>query len=459
MIDNSKKFEELRTKYKTFTYEGFSITNSKNEFEVKYKFSIEGLTTFEPGFKIDKSTIKYNEGILDNCKNAIFHIGLIELISYWKATCSPNVIIKAGYINQEQINWFKKLYFYGLGELFYTNGINTNIDDFMNISCESNETYIDTINLKDDGYLIPIGGGKDSCVTLEMLKKESDNYCLIVNPKPVTLACAQTAGYDDSRIIKVQRRIDKNLLDLNAQGFINGHTPFSSMLAFLSSFIADAIGKKYVALSNESSANESNVEGEKINHQYSKSLEFENDFREYKQKYLDTNVEYFSFLRPLNELQIAKLFSKLENYHPIFKSCNVGSKGETWKWCCNCPKCLFVYIILSPFLYKEKLINIFGEDLFTREDLLKTFVELTGNGETKPFECVGTYEEVCFAISKTISKLQESLQEEELPYLLKYYKENFKLSNLNDDLTARYVNENNLTEEQNKILKEAIFND
>ena len=112
-----------------------------------------------------------------------------------------------------------------------------------------------------------------------------------------------------------------------------------------------------MALSNESSANESNVQGEKINHQYSKSFEFENDFRKYYNKYLKRNVEYFSFLRPLNELQIAMAFSKFEKYHTIFKSCNVGSKGAEWKWCCNCPKCLFVYIILSPFLYKQKLIN------------------------------------------------------------------------------------------------------
>lgn len=457
MIDNSNKFKELRNKYKTFIYEDFTITNLKEEFIVKYKFTIENLTTFEPEIKINKTNLNLNEEILANCKNAIFHIGLIELISYWKATCSPNVIIKAGYINEEQINWFKKLYFYGLGELFFTNGIKTTINDFMNITCESNEKYVDTINIMNDGYLIPIGGGKDSCVTLETLRNEKDNYCLIINPKPVTLNCAEIAGYNDNKIIKVYRTIDKNLLELNKQGFINGHTPFSSLLAFLSSFIADAIGKKYIALSNESSANESNVEGEKINHQYSKSVEFENDFRFYANKYLKSNVEYFSFLRPLNELQIAMAFSKFEKYHNIFKSCNVGSKGETWKWCCNCPKCLFVYIILSPFLYKEKLVNIFGEDLFERQDLLKTFIELTGNGETKPFECVGTYEEVCFAITKTITNLCEN--KIELPYLLNYYKENFELSNLENDLTKNYFKENNLTENQNKILKEEIFND
>lgn len=465
MLDNSIKFKDLREKYNTFIYDSFSVENSEEEIIIKFKFIIENLTTFEPELRILKSNlnIKIDDKLIENSKNAIFHMGLIELISYWKSTCSPNVIIKAGYINDEQINWFKKLYYYGLGELFYTNGIKISIDDFMNITCESNDIYEDATNFQNSGYLIPIGGGKDSCVTLECLKNEKDNYCLIVNPKPVTLNCAKAAGYADDRIVKVIRRIDTNLLDLNKQGFINGHTPFSSMLAFLSYFIADIIGKKYIALSNESSANESNVDGEKINHQYSKSVEFENDFRYYSAKYLKRNTEYFSFLRPLNELQIAMVFSKFEKYHPIFKSCNVGSKGETWKWCCNCPKCLFVYTILSPFLYREKLVNIFGEDLFEREDLLTTFVELTGNGETKPFECVGTYEEVCFAISKAISNIENGkvsgIENGELPYLLKYYKDNFKLSNLKIDLTKNYYPENNLTEEQTKILKEEIFND
>lgn len=465
MLDNSNKFKELREKYNTFIYDSFSVENTEDEIIIKFKFIIENLITFEPELKILKSNlkVKIDDKMIENCKNAAFHMGLIELISYWKSTCSPNVIIRAGHINDEQINWFKKLYFYGLGELFFTNGIKINLDEFMNITCESNEIYEDIVNKDNNGYLIPIGGGKDSCVTLECLKNEKDNYCLIVNPKPVTLSCAEAAGYSDDRIIKVIRKIDTNLLDLNKQGFINGHTPFSSMLAFLSYFIADIIGKKYIALSNESSANESNVDGEKINHQYSKSVEFENDFRFYSSKYLKRNTEYFSFLRPLNELQIAMAFSRFEKYHPIFKSCNVGSKGETWKWCCNCPKCLFVYTILSPFLYKEKLVNIFSEDLFAREDLIDTFIELTGNGETKPFECVGTFEEVCFAISKTISNIENNkangVENTELPYLLKYYKDNFKLSNLEIDLTNNYYPENNLNEEQTKILKEEIFND
>lgn len=253
---------------------------------------------------------------------------------------------------------------------------------------EYNLNYEKINNSNLSGILIPIGGGKDSCVTAELLSEEKDNnLCLIIGGKEPSVKSAEIAGYGD-KIVYVKRTIDKNLLELNKQGFLNGHTPFSSMLAFLAYLIAYLTGKKYVALSNESSANESNVEGENINHQYSKSFEFEQDFREYADKYLNAGVEYFSMLRPLNELQIAMLFAKNEKYHKIFRSCNVGSKSTPWEWCGICPKCLFVYIILSPFLYKEKLVEIFKDDLYERKSLLNTFIELCGYGETKPFECV-----------------------------------------------------------------------
>ena len=461
-MDKSKQFEQFRKEYNTFKFKKYTIDEDNEAINIQYDFEITDLTEFKPTIKILKKDMKLKK-ISNNkyIENMVFHIGLIELISYWKCTCSPNVIIECGYLNNEQINWFKKLYFYGLGELFFTNNIKTNIDDFMNIKCYGEKIELDDNREIDEdfkGYIIPIGGGKDSIVTLETLNLDKEqNYTLIINPKPVTLKCAEIAGFENDNIIEVYRKIDKNLIDLNGKDFINGHTPFSSLLAFLSYFIAYITEKKYIALSNESSANESNVVGEKINHQYSKSYEFENDFAEYSKKYLKKPIKYFSFLRPLNELQIAKIFSKHEKYHKIFKSCNVGSKEKEWKWCCKCPKCLFVFIILSPFLYKEKLINIFNKDLFEDKELLNTFIELIGHGETKPFECVGTFEEVNFAISKTIDNLEK--EKKDLPYLFHFYKENYQMSDLSIDILKRYNEENNLNKEQNDILKEEVFND
>ena len=479
-------FNELREKYKYFYYNGFEIIDGKNEITLKFDFEIPNLTSFYPTTTILKKNFKFKSVNSIQAKNMAFNIGLIELISYWKCACPQNVFIKCGYLDANQVAFWKKLYFNGLGELFYRNNIKTDINSFMNIeigepNAEMNETQYknnkamsniekdklntnitrfeyDRINDPSSGYIVPIGGGKDSVVTLETLPLDRKNdFCLIINPKPVTLKCAELAGFGSNNIIEIKRTIDTNLINLNSKGFINGHTPFSAMLAFTSYFVAYLLGKKYISLSNENSANESNVKGENINHQYSKSFEFECDFENYADKYLKAPVKYFSFLRPLNELQIAKLFSKCEKYHKVFKSCNVGSKEENWVWCCNCAKCLFAFTILSPFLYKDKLVNIFKEDLFDKKSLLETFIELTGNGEYKPFDCVGTYEEVNYAVTFVIKKMEN--ENKELPYLLKYYKENFTMADMSEDITKRYNENNNLTPKQNEILKNAIFDD
>lgn len=458
-MDKTLEFKEYREKYKEFWYNSYSSYEDEQSIYLEYEFEIPGLTKFNPKLRIDKKQLNFKSINTPIAQNNIFNIGLVELISYWKCTCSQKVIIRCGYLNEEQINWWKKLYFYGLGELFYRNQINTNMQDFMQIECIMQEEQFIYNKITDnyDGYIVPIGGGKDSVVTLETLRINKQNYYgLIVNPKPVTLKCAEIAGLDSNHIIEIYRTIDKNLIDLNEKGFINGHTPFSAMLAFVSYFAAYLLSKKYIALSNEVSSNESNIVGEKVNHQYSKSFEFECDFEQYASKYLKTSVKYFSFLRPLNELQIAKIFSRYDKYHHVFRSCNVGSKEKEWKWCCNCAKCLFAFTILSPYLYKEKLISIFGTDMFENKELLNTFLELIGYKETKPFDCVGTFEEVNFAVSKTIQNIERNGKE--LPYLLQYYKSNYELvDTINDDITKRYNQENNLTKEQNEMLRKEVF--
>jgi len=450
-----EKFNNLRQNYKEFIYRSYTIEENEISIIIKYEFEIPNLSTFKPKIEILKKDIKFRSIDSDIVKNIVFNLGLVEIISYWKCACPENIIIECGTLCEEQVQWFKKLYYLGLGEFRYINNIKILQDEMVNIKCENSEAFNIAENLDEPiGTIIPIGGGKDSTVTLELLKESKDNnYCLMIGGKEPSIQSAKIAGYDDNQIIEIKRTIDKNLLELNKQGYLNGHTPFSAMLAFLSYLVAYLTNKKYIALSNEASANETNVDGENINHQYSKTFEFEQDFREYSDKYLKAKVEYFSMLRPLNELQIAMLFAENKKYHNIFKSCNVGSKTIPWKWCCNCPKCLFVYIILSPFLYKEELIEIFGEDLYEKEELLNTFIELCGYGKTKPFECVGTFNEVKFAITKTIEKLENKT----LPYLLKYYKDNYNNCNLEEDLTKEYNSNNNLPKKFDEILRGKIY--
>jgi hypothetical protein len=403
------------------------VIRSEEKLMIEFLFVVNEQIKFQPTISIPtRSFYKIDELSEEQINVLAFNIGMIELVSYWKATCSPTVIIKPFALSNEQIKWWKKLYFQGLGEFFYLNGIQTTQVEFMTIESVSDIVLKkQTFNL-DEKVIVPIGGGKDSVVTLELLRKSNFELCpMIINPRGATLNCAKVAGFEREQIIEVNRTIHPRLLELNAEGFLNGHTPFSAMLAFVSLLTSAITGMKHIALSNESSANESTVLGENINHQYSKSLEFENDFRDYVKNFISDDFNYFSFLRPLNELKIAEYFSKFPQYHSVFRSCNVGSKEDIW--CNNCAKCLFAFIILSPFIEPEKLICIFGVDLLdvgistSLNDhvlpLQHEFNQLIGIENVKPFECVGTIDEVNTALNLHIRRFPNHT-----PLLIEYYK-------------------------------------
>lgn len=412
-------FTSLRERYPRFIYDSYKTKISDECIEAEFFFQIEGLSAFEVHW-----TFPVHERAADLKNNAtfeqlIFCLGMVELISYWKPTCSPEVVIKAGYLSPQQIDWWKKLYYQGLGEFFYLNNIKTDINSFMNIITKGSKSkgYFRTLP-EPKGTLIPIGGGKDSAVTLELLKQtKNENYCYIINPRQATLDTCRAGSYTD-RTLAARRTLDERMLELNRQGFLNGHTPFSAIVAFSSVITAYINNLKYVALSNESSANEATVKNSDINHQYSKSFEFEMDFHGYEKSYINSGVYYFSLLRPLNELQIACFFSRLNKYHGVFKSCNAGSKADMW--CCQCPKCLFVYIILSPFLEQDRLQKIFGANLLDDRGLAGIFDKLIGAEEEKPFECVGSRQEANAALCMSIDKIESSGNP--LPGLLRYYK-------------------------------------
>ncbi len=256
---------------------------------------------------------------------------------------------------------------------------------------------------------------------------------------------------------------------LNRKGYLNGHTPISAYLAFLSLLVSYLGGYNYAAFSNERSANEGNIYylGREINHQWSKSFEFEVDFRNYVSRYLGKGINYFSFLRPLYELQIAKLFVKYPEYFKIFLSCNNAYKTYSGRitplgrWCNNCPKCLFVYSILYPFIGREKTMDIFGEDLFNKKSLFPLMLELLGEKKFKPFECVGTKEETRVAFYLSLRRVIKEKQP--LPFLLNYFKDNFlhKYGEKNLQLQKEEIfkswNKNNfLNEDFKQMLKDEI---
>jgi len=419
-LTSAQKYELLRKEYNCLEYIDFQYQIVNDGLHVTFNFSFDGKINFTPGFLIPRRRYFTNFPTTESLsspafQSLIFHIGMIELISYWKAVCPKIIIIKPYLLNDKQIAWWKNVYFHGLGEFFYTNYIKADAESFVEIKCTGKKTLPLFESKCDETVIVPIGGGKDSVVSLELLRDSFNVRPFIMNPRGATIECARVAGFGNDGFIEVNRFLDKKLLELNAAGYLNGHTPFSALLAFYSLLVAHIAGHKHIALSNESSANEPTIAGTEVNHQYSKSTSFEKDFREYVQGYLSEDFNYFSFLRPLSELQIACLFAANVKYYPVFKSCNAGSKTDSW--CCNCPKCLFAFTILSPFIPLDELITIFGENLFEKPSMLPYLKELCGLTDEKPFECVGTIDEVNAALQLFISENQHK----RLPLLLDYY--------------------------------------
>ena len=428
--DNQYKFDALRQQFSTFTFESQEIELKDGTLHLAFSFNLDGKYHFTPTLTIPARPF-YHWDLFpeEQLQTLAFHIGMIELVSYWKIACPKKVMVKPFSLTERQKSFWKKLYYNGLGEFFYLNTITCSETDFMIIETPEDKPFAKVDLPLQEKAIIPVGGGKDSVVTLELLRNELPCTPLIVNPRGATLGCVETAGYADGAFMVANRTLDPVMLQLNKEGYLNGHTPFSAMLAFVTILLGFGSGSRYIALSNESSANESTVPGTNINHQYSKSVEFERDFREYVAENINADIQYFSFLRPLSEMQIAYFFAQFEAYHKVFRSCNAGSKTDSW--CGNCPKCLFTWLILSPFISREKLTEIFGKDLMADMNLRPIFEELNGTSAVKPFECVGTVEEVRACVDAmqnregTIAAISPKAETNVAEMLKRYNEENF----------------------------------
>ncbi len=324
-------------------------------------------------------------------------------ISYWKTYC-PTVIDTGGIaLTKKQAAFWNTVYTKGLGEFFYASNID--FRGLVRFPVSKKDASHPVTFIAQDKSLLQLGGGKDSIVSAEVLKKAHKDFTLVsLDARDIHRRVAEIIG---APLIEVKREIDPKLYALNLRHDVyNGHVPVSAIYAFVDLFVAVLGGFRFIIASNEESANYPNAKylGEEVNHQWSKSFEFETLFREYVSTYITPNITYFSLLRPIKEIKVVELFSKFEQYFPTFASCNANFRrlGEApgLRWCGICPKCAFVFLLLSAFVPKDRLLTIFGSNLYAHESLLVTFRELLGLTGVKPFECVGTPEECRFALYK-----------------------------------------------------------
>lgn len=436
--------DSLRQKHPSLKYQNFQYNfhpENKTQLSIQYEFLLEPDIKFSPTLNIsgiDPNNLKNLS--TEFLESLIFQLGLAELPSYWKTACPQEIIIEAGFLDKKQVDWWHNLFIQGLGEFFYTNQIEFSQPNFLKVSSTARPTTAQPTLPPTDHYqtpyLIPVGGGKDSGLTLKLITQSSEVYHTLVL-EPASPAATRLATQSSAKKqITVHRTICPTLLKLNKQNYLNGHTPFSAYLAFLSTLVAHLEGHQQILLANESSANQPNLKYKNIevNHQWSKSYEFEKSFREYANLYLGSKskqAEYLSFLRPLNELQIAAKFAQYQNYLTQFRSCNVGQKQDVW--CGQCAKCAFVFLMLFPFVEEENLVTkIFKQNLFDNASLLPTFRALADPSIDKPLDCVGTDLEVQAALQLSIEKYIRNNQQ--LPLVLKELAKTLPKDNLSNQL-------------------------
>jgi len=356
-------------------------------------------------------------------ENILFHLHIALWISYYKAYPTEKLIIKSWNIDKESLNFWKKFYTNGLWEFLFQNNISPK--NLFQFECISQRNIVKKDFNVSEKSLVPIGGWKDSIVSLEILKKNNFEFDTFVFWKIDTIK-KDCINISQKNNFFVSRKLSPNLFELNDQWYFNGHVPITGIIAFVMHCVAYMFDYKYLVLSNELSANFWNTlwKWVEINHQWSKSLEFEVDLKNYVQRNISEEIKYFSLLRWMYEIKIAKLFSELwKPYFSTFSSCNNNfkiqkEKHHHWIWCNSCPKCAFVYTMLHPFLNKQDRLEIFGKDLYEDKNLEELFCELLWISWIKPFECVGTNEEVTLAMYYSFKKYWN----ETLPYILEIFK-------------------------------------
>ncbi|MEK7664756.1 MAG: UDP-N-acetylmuramoyl-L-alanine--D-glutamate ligase [Patescibacteria group bacterium] len=419
MIKNAK----LNAKATVFEFVSYKFEPAKKRIFFNYRQEFEGgenvdfTETIILPKKINTNDLnKIPAGLL----NKIFEgLHLILGISYFKFYCATKVKIPYD-LTEKEANFWNIVYKKGLGEFFYRNKLDPKVSPnfpFVKLSSlreatatkqpkPENKDYFGFMKPHNDEAgggsinnrcLVAVGGGKDSIVSIELLKEQNfDTTAFFVETNKESDLVNKIIDKTGLKSIKIKRILDKKAFQEHKY---NGHIPVSAIYGFLGVLTSVLYKYSYFIVSNEYSSNFGNIKykGTDVNHQWSKSSEFENLFYDYINNFITKDIHYFSLLKPFYEIRIAEMFSKYKKYFPYFSSCNknftLGKKQGGGLWCNECPKCVFSFILLSAFLPKKELLGIFKKNLYQEEKLLPLFRDILGFGKIKPFDCVGTLEE------------------------------------------------------------------
>ena len=354
---------------------------------------VETVTVPGAPFELDAARVEAAE-------QALRLLHLIAGVSYYKAAVPAEIRIDGYAIDAATAALLETVYLNGLGEFAYRNGLNLHGRIRFPVGGTSALIAAEaapTLGLRTHA-LVAIGGGKDSLVSIEALRAEGVAQTVTwIGGSQLIAACAAHTGLPTHNI---GRQLAPQWFDLNRQGAWNGHIPVTAVNSAIMAFAAVVLGVDQVVFSNERSASygsmivsaDGTVTSE-VNHQWSKGWAFESAFGAHLQSHVAADLQYYSLLRPLSELAVARQFAKTDRYDAHFSSCNrnfhILGERPTSRWCGVCPKCHFVFLALAPFVPKVRLVGIVGRNLLDDPAQTSGFDALLEYQDHKPFECVG----------------------------------------------------------------------
>ncbi len=328
-------------------------------------------------------------------EQALRLLHLVAGVSYYKAAVPDEIRIDGYAIDDDTAAFLEDVYLHGLGEFAYRNGLDLHGRiAFPRTAGEGTDgnNPAEALGLRRHA-LVAIGGGKDSLVSIEALRAAGIEQTVSwIGGSQLIAACAARTGLPT---LNIGRQLAAELFEYNRQGAYNGHIPVTAINSAILVFAAVLLGVDQVVFSNERSASYGSlIEGTgEVNHQWSKGWAFEQAFAAHLRRHVAADLRYYSLLRPLSELAVARQFAKIDRYDAHFSSCNRNfhllGERPTSRWCGVCPKCHFVFLALAPFMPKPRLVGIFGRNLLDDAAQVPGFDALMEYRDHKPFECVG----------------------------------------------------------------------
>jgi UDP-N-acetyl-alpha-D-muramoyl-L-alanyl-L-glutamate epimerase len=328
----------------------------------------------------------------DALDSAVELLHLVAGVSYYKAAVPPRIAVEGDAPPPALARALERLWTGGLGEFAWENRL-PRVGHDISIPSGPERSPAPPLGLARRS-LVPVGGGKDSVVSLAALARAGEDVVAFsVGRKPSADAAARIEGVP---ILHVDRQLDPALFALNRAGAYNGHVPITAIVSCAAVVAAVLHDCDAVVMSNERSASAGNVDwpqfGGVVNHQHSKGWDAERDLAAVVRERVAADLAYFSLLRPWSELAIARAFAALPEHHATVMSCNAGftiHRPGRQGWCGDCPKCRFVFLALAPFAGRDAVIGVLGADLLDDPAQERGFREILGLDAQKPFECVG----------------------------------------------------------------------